>query len=320
MELKIKIGSKSVGEGSPVFIIAEAGVNHNGDLKTAMKLIDTAKECGADAVKFQTFKAEKLVTKDADMCSYQKENTGVSESQFSMLKRLELSEDDHIKLYEHAKKVGIIFLSTPFDEDSIDFLDNLGVTAFKVGSTDANNIPYLIKMAKKSKPMIISFGMSDDAEVSRSIEVVKKHNNQIVLLHCTTAYPASFDEVNLKAMESLKEKNQVLVGYSDHTEGFEVSIAAATLGTSVIEKHFTLSKDMEGPDHKASIEPDELSMMVRSIRNVEKALGQNKKIITKTSSSFVKYVKKSIVAKKDIEKEEYEKAAVLRDKIKNMNH
>ncbi|MDP2684171.1 MAG: N-acetylneuraminate synthase [bacterium] len=298
---EIKVINKIIGEGHPVFIIAEAGVNHNGDLDLAFKLIDVAVDAGVDAVKFQTFNAETLVTRDAKQAEYQSQNIGKEESQFEMLKRLELSKEDHKELFDYANKSGIIFLSTPFSDIDTDFLDGLGVPLFKVGSSDTNNYPSLRHIASKGKPMIVSSGMSTLEEVCEAVSVMKDSgNNDIVILHCNTQYPTPMEEVNLLAMLTMKEKCDVLVGYSDHTTGIEVPIAAVALGAVVIEKHFTLDRNMEGPDHKASLEPAELQAMVKAIRNTEKALGSSEKKPTEVAVEVAQVAQKSLISARNI--------------------
>ncbi|NBV41629.1 N-acetylneuraminate synthase [bacterium] len=256
-------------------IIAEAGVNHNGDIQLAKQLIDAAKTAGADAVKFQTFKAEKLVTVTAKQADYQTQNTGVSESQFEMLKRLELSDEAHLELNEYAALKSIQFLSSAFDLDGIAFLNRLGMPIFKIPSGEITNFPYLRAIGALTRPVILSTGMANLGEVEKAMDVLVESGTlreKITLLHCTSDYPAPFEDVNLKAMVTLGHAFQVPVGYSDHTQGIEVSIAAVAMGAVVIEKHFTLDQSLPGPDHKASLNPDELSALVRGIRNVEKAL------------------------------------------------
>jgi len=284
------------------FIIAEAGVNHNGDLGLAKKLVDAAKNSGADAIKFQTFTAEKLVTGSAPMAEYQKKNTGKTESQYKMLKKLELSPEHHKILFDYARDKGIKFMSSPFDEDAIDFLNKLGVDIFKVGSSDANNIPFLIKMAKKGKPIILSTGMSDIKEIKESVDCILKINKKLTVLHCTTEYPCPYGQVNLNAMGTMSRELGVPIGYSDHTEGIEIPVAAFAMGAKVIEKHFTLDKHMEGPDHSSSLEPKELAEMVTQIRNVEMALGVKSKKITKAAKKYIAIAKKSVIAREDIAK------------------
>lgn len=293
---------KEMIQNKRCFIIAEAGVNHNGSLDIAKKLIDAAKNAGADAVKFQTFKAEKLVTKETKMAEYQKKNTGKTESQYDMLKRLELSEEFHKILFDYSKKKGIQFMSTPFDEDAIDFLDRLGVDAFKVGSSDANNIPYLIKMAKKGKTIYLSTGMSDMAEIKESVDTILKFNKDLIVLHCTTEYPCPYDQVNLRAISTMRKELGVPIGYSDHTKGIGVAVAAVAMGAIVIEKHFTLDRKMAGPDHRASLEPDELKEMVMQIRNIELAFGDGRKELVEAAKKYVAVAKKSVVAKQHISK------------------
>lgn len=286
-----------------VFIIAEAGVNHNGDINLAKKLIDSAKEAGADAVKFQSFKASRLVTASAEKADYQLKNTGCAENQYEMLRKLELSAEAHKYLKEYCDKVGIIFLSTPFDFESTDLLNSLNVPMYKISSGDLTNIPFLKYIAKRERPIILSTGMSDLGEIEEALTAIYSENNKdITLLHCTTSYPAPYQEVNLKAMLTIREAFKTAVGYSDHTEGIEIAIAAAAMGASVIEKHFTLDRRLHGPDHKASIEPDDLRRMVTSIRNVERAMGDGCKRIKLSEADVKKLVRKSVVAGCNIKK------------------
>jgi len=300
---KIKIGNKWVGEGEPCFIIAEAGVNHNGDIKIAKKLIDIAKEAGADAVKFQTFKAEKVVTQNAEKAEYQKATTGVEESQFEMIKRLELTERDFEELFSYAHQKGIVFLSSPFDKESVDILDTLGVPAFKIPSGEVTNFPLLKYIARKKKPVILSTGMSTLGEVEEALDVIRKERaKEIILLHCVSSYPAKMEDMNLKAMESLRYAFRLPVGLSDHTPGITVPVAAVALGACIIEKHFTMDKNLPGPDHKASLEPGELQEMIKAIRDVEKALGDGLKRPAKDEEENKKVARRSIVAKVDIPK------------------
>ncbi|TGE33011.1 N-acetylneuraminate synthase [Desulfosporosinus sp. Sb-LF] len=290
---------------SEIFIIAEAGVNHNGDIKLAKKLIDAAKNAGADAVKFQTFKAECLVSKVAQKADYQKQATKTGESQQEMLKKLELSFSDFKDIKNYCEEKEILFLSTPFDFDSIDFLESLGMPIYKVPSGEITNLPYLIKIASTGKPVIMSTGMSDLDEVGLAIKVLRDYGaGKITLLHCNTQYPTPFEDANLKAMLTLKERFGFAVGYSDHTLGVEVSLAAIALGAKVIEKHFTLDKSMEGPDHMASLDPQELKVMVTSIRNIEVALGDGIKRVSKSENPNKEVARKSIVAKRGIVKGE----------------
>jgi N,N'-diacetyllegionaminate synthase len=290
-----------------VFIIAEAGVNHNGSVALAKKLIDVASEAGADAVKFQTFKAETLVSRSAQKASYQKETTDGKESQFEMLKKLELDVTTHRELIEycHAKK--IMFLSTPFDLESIEFLDSLGLEIFKIPSGEITNLPYLIAIAKLNKKIVLSTGMATLQELRDAFEVLVQNGTQkenITILHANTMYPTPMEDVNLNAMLTIKKELNVEVGYSDHTLGIEVPTAAVAMGASVIEKHFTLSREMEGPDHKASLEPHELKAMVNAIRNIEKALGSFEKKPSPSETPNILIARKSIVASKVIQKGE----------------
>lgn len=285
-------------------IIAEAGVNHNGSLDLAKRLVDRAKECGADIVKFQTAKLGSLVTKFAPMAAYQKENTGIEESQKNMLSRLLLSFEDFLGLSEYCRNVGIKFLSTPFDIDSIHFLNSLQ-DIWKIPSGEITNYPYLVEIAKTGKDIILSTGMSTLDEVDAALEVLKVNGaGKITLLHCTTDYPASPEDVNLRAMLTMKEHCGCPVGYSDHTQGIEVSVAAVALGAEVIEKHFTLDKTMEGPDHKASLEPNELRAMVKAVRNIERALGNGLKVPSESEKMNIEVARKSIIAARDIRKGE----------------
>ncbi len=285
-----------------VFIIAEAGVNHNGDIELAKKLIDVAVEAGVDAVKFQTWKTELLVTQDAKQATYQADNTGVEESQYDMLKKLELSYDDFKELKEYCDKREILFLSTPDEPSSADFLKDLQ-EIFKIGSGELTNTPFLKHIGAFNKNIILSTGMGTLGEVEQALSTLIEAGTakeNIILLHATTMYPTPMNEVNLKAMITLRDAFKVAVGYSDHTMGIEVPIAAVAMGATVIEKHFTLSCDMEGPDHKASLEPNELKVMVETIRNIELALGDGKKEPQKSEEANKLVVRKSIVAKRSI--------------------
>ena len=287
-----------------VFIIAEAGVNHNGNYEIACKLIDAAKEAGADCIKFQTFKTKELVSSQAKKADYQKGTTGDG-SQQDMLEQLELSFDTFIDLKQYCDEIGISFLSTPFDFDSINFLNTIEMPCWKIPSGEVTNLPYLIAIAKTRKPVIMSTGMCTMDEISDSIQVLKENGTkEIQLLHCNTDYPTPFEDVNLRAIINMKEEFGLNVGYSDHTEGIEVPIAAVALGASVIEKHFTLDRNMQGPDHKASIEPDEFRKMVSGIRNIEKALGNGVKTPSPSEIKNIEVVRKSIVAKREIKKGE----------------
>ncbi len=283
-----------------VYVIAEAGVNHNGSMILAKQLVDVAVAAGADAVKFQTFKTTNLVSKKAEKADYQKKATGVDESQFEMIKKLELSEGMHLELLSYCKAKNIEFLSTPFDHDSIELLNNLGLNTFKIPSGEIINLPYLRHIGRLNKQVILSTGMANLGEVEAAIDVLVTSGTDranISVLHANTEYPTPMCDVNLRAMQTLGQAFNLPYGYSDHTEGIEVPIAAVALGATIIEKHFTLDKTMEGPDHKASLEPQELCDMVRSIRNIEKALGS---FVKQTSPSEAKnklVARKSIVAK-----------------------
>ncbi|WP_323593920.1 N-acetylneuraminate synthase [Aliarcobacter butzleri] len=290
-----------------VFIIAEAGVNHNGSIDLAKKLIDVASESGVDAVKFQTFKAENLVSKNAQKAEYQKQTTDKNESQFDMIKKLELDVDTHKELMLYCKTKNIMFLSTPFDHDSIDLLSDLGLEIFKIPSGEITNLPYLRHIGKLKKKVILSTGMADIGEIEDALDILinagtKKEN--ITVLHANTMYPTPMEDVNLKAMVTIGNTFDVAFGYSDHTLGIEVDIAAVAMGACCIEKHFTLDKTMEGPDHKASLEPDELKAMVKAIRNIELALGSCVKKTSKSEIPNIQIARKSIVAKMDIKKGE----------------
>ena len=286
---------------SHCYIIAEAGVNHNGDITLAKRLIDAAKQAGADAVKFQTFKAEEIVSSQAEKAPYQCETTGTAESQLEMIKALELTDDQFRELNAYAQEQNITFLSTPFDHQSADFLDSLNLPAFKIPSGEITNIPLIEHIGLKKKPVILSTGMSTLGEVEEAITSLQKSGtHDITLLHCTTAYPAPIKSVNLAAMKTLECAFHLPVGYSDHTEGITIPIAAAALGARVIEKHFTLDRSLPGPDHKASLEPDELAAMVKAIRDVEMAMGDGVKRLNEAERENVTIARKSLVAKKEI--------------------
>lgn len=289
------------------FIIAEAGVNHNGDLEKAMALIDAAVDAGADAVKFQTFTTENLVTEDAKQADYQTANTGVKESQFAMLKRLELSVEAHQQLFAYCLQKNIEFMSTAFDSDSVEFLHQLGMKRWKIPSGELLSIPYLRQIARFNQPTILSTGMGDLGEVNLAITTLldaglSKQN--LIVLHANTAYPTPYSDVNLRAMQTLKAEFDVAVGLSDHSLGIEVPIAAVALGAQVIEKHFTLDRTLPGPDHKASLEPEELKQMVVSIRHIEQALGDGKKQSSDSEKANISVARKRIVAKSAIQKGE----------------
>ena len=288
-----------------ILIIAEAGVNHNGSLTNAKKLIDCAVKAGADVVKFQTFIAESIISKTADKADYQKKATGSDETQFEMVRKLELSYDAFSELSRYCKEKGIVFLSTPFEPKSIDFLHMLGMPFWKVPSGEITNLPYLIKIAETGMDVVMSTGMADLGEIRQAMSILHENGaGEITLLHCNTEYPTPMADVNLLAMQTLKKEFGVTVGYSDHTLGIEVPIAAAALGASIIEKHFTLDKAMQGPDHKASLEPDELKTMVKAIRNIEAALGDGIKTPTDSEKKNIGIARKSIIAKCNIKKGE----------------
>ena len=279
-------------------IIAEAGVNHNGDFELAKKLIDKAVEGGADIVKFQTCKAENVISRYADKAEYQKVTTGEADSQLEMVRKLMLTYEEYGKLKEYCDEKGIEFLSTAFDLPSVDYLHSIGMRRWKIPSGEITNLPLLIKIAKLHEPIIMSTGMSELSEVADAVKVLKDNGAQdITLLHCTTEYPAPYEDVNLKAMDTMREAFGLPVGYSDHTKGLEIPVAAVAMGACVIEKHFTLDRNMEGPDHKASIEPDELKSMVDQIRHVEVAIGNGEKKVSASEQKNQDIARKSIIAK-----------------------
>jgi N-acetylneuraminate synthase/N,N'-diacetyllegionaminate synthase len=285
------------------YIIAEAGVNHNGDVNTAKQLCLAAKKAGADAVKFQTWITEKIITGDVAQADYQQENTGSDQSQFDMLKALELSYDEFREVKAYCDKIGIMFASTADEQDSLDFLVDLGIPFIKVGSGDIGNISYLRYIGSRGLPIILSTGMSTLADIEISLNALREGGaKEIALLHCTTNYPCPYDSVNLKAMDTLKNAFGLEVGYSDHTTGIEVPVAAVARGAVIIEKHFTLDRNMEGPDHKASMEPEEFRRMTEAVRNIEKALGTGIKQPTIAEKEIAKVVLKKIVAKRTIPK------------------
>lgn len=286
-------------------IIAEAGVNHNGSINLAKQLVDKAKEAGADIIKFQTFNPESLTSKYAEKAAYQKITTDAEESQQDMLRKLTLTDEEFYDLKKYCDDADIKFLSTPFDLESISFLEKLGCDMWKIPSGEITNLPYLEKIASTHKPIIMSTGMATLDEVGDALQALKENGaEEVTLLHCTTQYPAPYDSVNLKAMLTLKEKFGCRVGYSDHTKGIEVPIAAVAMGAEVIEKHFTLDRNMPGPDHKASLEPDELKAMVSSIRHIEQAMGDGVKKPSETEIPNKNVARKSIIAARDIKKGE----------------
>ncbi|APG27351.1 N-acetylneuraminate synthase [Syntrophotalea acetylenivorans] len=302
MPREIVIGNRPIGADHSCFIIAEAGVNHNGDLYLARGLIEAAQAAGADAVKFQTFTAERLVSANAPKAAYQMRSTDVKESQFTMIKRLELSPAHHHELLEYCHKLGILFLSSPFDEQSADFLDDLGLPAFKIPSGEVVNLPFLAHVARKGKPIILSTGMATLSEVEAAVETIRTAGNPpLVLLQCVSNYPADPRDVNLRAMKTLSRAFDVPVGYSDHVAGNEISFGAAALGACVIEKHFTLNRQLPGPDHQASLEPDDLCSLVAGIRAVESALGDGCKRPAVSEKNTASVARKSLVAACDIE-------------------
>ena len=295
----------NVNSSNHVYIIAEAGVNHNGSLDLAKQLVDVAAEAGADAVKFQTYVPENLVSRYAEKADYQKETTDIAESQLDMLRRVMLKKEWHQILIDYAETKGIQFISTPFDLESIDFLASLNLPLYKIPSGEITNLPYLEKIGKLGKPVILSTVMSDMGEVKTAVGILQNSGcPKVSVLHCNTQYPTPYEDVNLSVMERMRNELKLEVGYSDHTLGIEVPIAAVAMGATIIEKHFTLDKMMEGPDHKASLEQNELIAMVRGIRNIEKAIGRNDKRVTGSEQGNKGIVRKSIVAKKDIKKGE----------------
>ena len=298
---EISIQGRLVGPGHPCFVIAEAGVNHNGDVEIAKRLVDVAADAGADAVKFQTFTADTLVALKAPKADYQLETTDPVESQYDMLRRLELTADAHRRLVAQCVERGILFMSTPFDEESADFLDELGVPVFKTPSPEITNMPFLGHVASKGKPMIVSTGTAHIGEVEAAVRTIQDAgNHQFVLLHCVSSYPAEPADANLRAMHTMASAFDVPVGYSDHTQGMEVPLAAAALAACVIEKHFTVDRAMPGPDHRASLEPDELATLVKGIHTVESALGHGRKEPTESEASTAATMRRSLVAARDI--------------------
>lgn len=291
-----------------VLIIAEAGVNHNGSMEIAKQLVDAAVDAGVDIIKFQTFKAEKLVSKSAKQAEYQKRNiSDGNDSQYEMLKKLELSKENHEELIAYCKEKCIRFWSTAFDSESMDYLHSLNLGLWKIPSGEITNYPYLRKIASYREDIIMSTGMCEEQDIQNAIEVLVKlgiKKEQIILLHCNTQYPTPFQDVNLKAMNTIKETFGIQVGYSDHTQGIEVPIAAVALGAAVIEKHFTIDRNLPGPDHKASLEPSELRAMVNAIRNIEQALGDGIKKVSDSERGNISVARKSIVAACTIKKGE----------------
>lgn len=303
MQKTFSIGSKKIGGGAPCFVVAEAGVNHNGDLAKARQLIDIAKESGADAVKFQAFRAETLVTKTASKAKYQKETTDQNESQFEMLKKLELNFGAHVELKTYCDQIGILFLSTPFDEACADFLAKVGVEAYKIPSGEITNPFLLMHIAAKKKPIILSTGMSNLEEVAAAVQMIEEGGNKdLALLHCVSQYPAEAKDANLRAIHTLKENFGIPVGFSDHTLGSQVALTAVALGADILEKHFTSDRNLPGPDHRASLEAQELKKMIEEIRNVETSLGDGRKIPAVSETDTALVARKSLVASKNIAK------------------
>ncbi|HKO60670.1 MAG TPA: N-acetylneuraminate synthase [Pyrinomonadaceae bacterium] len=297
----IEFAGRRIGEGQPCFIIAEAGVNHNGDMQNAKQLVDAAVLAGADAVKFQTFVAESLVSSLAPKARYQLSTTDDSESQLEMLKRLELTPEAHREIKDYCRETGILFLSTPFDEDSVDLLIELDIPVFKISSGDITNLPFLDYVARKGRPVLLSTGMSEMDEVRQAVATVRDApNRDLVLLQCVSSYPAQPADVNLRAMQSMWQEFGTPVGYSDHTEGIAIALAAVALGACVIEKHFTLDRNLPGPDHRASLEPNELSEMIRGVRGVEAALGTGLKAPTASEIDTARVARRSLTAALDI--------------------
>jgi len=301
MVTPVAIGSRLIGGEAPCFVIAEAGVNHNGDVQLALDMIDAATACGADAVKFQTFCADSLVTSKAPKASYQRGHTNDSETQYEILKRLELDADAHRRLVERCCARGIMFMSSAFDEGSIDLLDELGVAVYKVPSGEIDNSPYLTHVAGKGKPIILSTGMSTLDEVSAAVDVISNGGHPpVIILHCVSCYPALPTQVNLRALQTLEDAFNVPIGFSDHTLGIAIALAAAARGAAVIEKHITLDRSLVGPDHHASVEPDEFALMVDGVRAIESALGDGRKMPAAAEAETAAVARKSLVAAHDI--------------------
>lgn len=302
---KIRIGNKMVGAHAPVLIIAEAGVNHNGDINIAMRLIDEAAKAGVDVVKFQSFKPDALILKDVEKAPYQKGTTGIQENQYEMLQRLQMPIEKMKILKEYCEDKGMIFLSTPFDEESLEELDKIGVTAYKVASTDTTNLHFLRQVALKGKPIFLSTGMCNQLEVDRAVDEIYSYNKQLFLMQCTANYPVKDSEINLSVLNEYKTRYQCIIGFSDHSEGVGAAPYAVPLGAKVIEKHFTLDKSMNGPDHKASLNPSELRELVKMIRKVETYMGDEKgKHLTLSEIETRKSLQKNIVAGRDIKEGE----------------
>jgi N,N'-diacetyllegionaminate synthase len=297
----INIAGRKVGAGQPCFVIAEAGVNHNGSLELAYRLVDAAVEAGADAVKFQTFSAEDLVTEDAAKADYQERALGTAESQFEMLKRLELTRDDHFAIAEYTRRKGILFLSTPFDEGSVELLGEMGVAAFKISSGDLTNLPFLEHIVRKGCPMIVSTGMANMEEVAEAVAAIRGAGSPpLALLHCVSRYPAEPETVNLRAMHTMASQFNVPVGFSDHTLGLEIAVASVAAGACILEKHLTLDCAMPGPDHQASLDPQAFRALMRGVRLVDSALGDGRKQPLAEEANTAVVARKSVVAARAI--------------------
>ena len=301
---KIQVGVRSISKDSPTFVIAEAGVNHGGDIVVAKQLIDLAVDAKADAVKFQTFKAENLILSNIQKAPYQKNTTDACETQFDMLKKLEVSKEQNLELKQYCSVKGIIFLTTPFDEESLDELDELDLPAYKVASTDATNLPFLKKIAKKGKPIFLSTGMSYLSEVKLALETIYEHNKDVVLLQCTANYPIQDNEANLAVINTYRDNFDILLGYSDHSVGVGAAPFAIPMGAKVVEKHFTINKYDEGPDHAASLSPDELINFVKTVRRVDEYMGSTIKEPSPSEMGTRKSLQKCMVANKEIKKGE----------------
>lgn len=301
MVTAVRIGDRTVGHGHPCFVVAEAGVNHNGSLELALQLVDAAAAARADAVKFQTFRADRLASPEAPKAGYQRQTTAPEESQLDMLRRLELSAEAHRRLQHHSEERGILFLSTPFGEDSADLLEGLAVPAFKISSGDLTNLLFLRHVARKGKPLLVSTGMATLDEVRCAIDAIRAEGlDAIVLLQCTSAYPADPRDANLRALETMRAEFGLPVGYSDHTPGQETALAAVALGACIIEKHLTLGRTLPGPDHAASFEPGEFAKLVEAVRTVEAALGTGQKVPAASELDTLNVARKSLVAARDI--------------------
>ncbi len=301
MIASIEVAGRTIGPSGACFVIAEAGVNHNGDPEMALRLIDVAAEAGADAVKFQTFRADRLATSGAPKADYQRAATAGNEGQLDMLRKLELSPDAHRRLQAHCAARGILFLSTPFDEECADLLASLGVPAFKTPSGELTNLAFLAHVARKGRPMLVSTGMATLAEVDEAVRTIRANGNPpVALLHCVSDYPADPASANLRALQTLEAAFGVPAGYSDHTPGLETALAAAALGACIIEKHFTLDRSLPGPDHAASIEPAQLAQLITGIRAVESALGDGRKAPAPSEAGTAEAARKRLVAARDI--------------------